>query len=58
MHKAYRSSLRGDPSSESVVPAARHFGDHRSDVLDIQLRTLNDAYRAPLVQSLDWEHEV
>ena len=56
VHKAYRSSLRGDPSGEWIVPAARHFGDHRADVLDVQLRTLDDAYRAPLaVQSLDWE---
>ncbi|HET9655708.1 MAG TPA: SMI1/KNR4 family protein [Kineosporiaceae bacterium] len=57
VERAYRSSLRGDPLLEWVIPAARFFGDLHADVLNVQLRTLHSAYRAALdVLSLDWGH--
>nr|MDT0665867.1 hypothetical protein [Micromonospora sp. DSM 115978] len=48
LDNAYRASLRGDRSQESVIKEARSFGNIRADVLNVQLQDLTGQYRAAL----------
>lgn len=45
---AYQQSLRGDRDGERVISEARHFGNPRADVLELQLNVLTGKYRAVL----------